>query len=163
MDLGVYCVNTCRWLVSEDPVEVTARQWTHNTSLFRDVEEGIAFHMNFPSGLLVQCSSTYAAALSSFITVQGTKGWILLNPAFPFEEPRHLIGKVNGQRIDQTFAVIDEFALEIDAFADSVMKKSKIEPDGEQGHRDVQIMGAIYESARKGRPVALDFTMRSKQ
>jgi len=156
MDLGVYCVNTCRWLVDEDPVEVSARQWCHNASLFREVEEGIAFQMNFPSGLLVLGSSTYGAAPSSFITVQGTKGWLSLNPAFPFEEPRRLVGKVSGQRIDQNFAVIDEFALELDAFADAVLNHTRVEPDGEQGHRDVQIMAAIYESARNARPVTLD-------
>ncbi len=88
MDLGVYCVNTTRWLVDEDPVEVSAQSWQHDTAHFREVEEGIAFHMNFRSGLVVQGTSTYGAAPSSFIHVQGTKGWALLAPAFPFEEVR---------------------------------------------------------------------------
>ena len=28
MDLGIYCVNTTRWLVNEDPTEVSAQTWT---------------------------------------------------------------------------------------------------------------------------------------
>jgi predicted dehydrogenase len=94
MDLGVYCVNTSRWLVGEDPVEVSAQQWTHDTATFRDVEEGISFRMHFSSGLVVQSSSTYGAALSSFIYVQGTKGWLSLSPSFPFDEERRLSGKI---------------------------------------------------------------------
>ena len=50
MDLGIYCVNTSRWLVDEDPVEVNAEAWKHDLLRFREVEEGIAFRMRFPSG-----------------------------------------------------------------------------------------------------------------
>src|SRR5271168_5095879 len=39
MDLGVYCVNTTRWLVEEDPVEVSAQSWARDTVTFWDVEE----------------------------------------------------------------------------------------------------------------------------
>ena len=38
MDLGVYCVNTTRWLVEEDPVEVSAQSWSRDTVTFLDVE-----------------------------------------------------------------------------------------------------------------------------
>src|SRR3984957_15527210 len=94
MDLGVYCVNTTRWLVEENPVEVSAKSWVHDTVRFWDVEQGISFRLQFPSGLVVQGSSSYGAILSSFIFVQGTKGWLSLSPAFPFDEARLLTGKV---------------------------------------------------------------------
>jgi predicted dehydrogenase len=51
MDLGIYCVHAARWLAGEIPSSVSAFQWTHDRSLFREVEEGIAFSMCFPSGL----------------------------------------------------------------------------------------------------------------
>src|SRR5215472_1780618 len=35
MDLGVYCVNTSRWLVDEDPLEVTAYSWKKDAARFR--------------------------------------------------------------------------------------------------------------------------------
>ncbi len=158
MDLGVYCVNTCRWLVDEDPVEVSAQLWRRDASRFRGVEEGVAFHMNFASGLVVQASSTYGAAASSFINVQGSKGSVSLNPAFPFEEERRLIGKIRGRSIERTFPVIDEFALELDAFAKAIRGAVKLEPDGDQGHCDVQIMNAIYESARTHKPVRVSYS-----
>src|SRR6202453_4080947 len=100
MDLGVYCVNTTRWLVEENPVEVTARSWVHDTVRFWDVEEGISFRLKFPSGLVVQGSSSYGSVLSSFIFVQGTKGWLSLAPAFPFDEERRLTGKIGKRKVD---------------------------------------------------------------
>ena len=157
MDLGVYCVNTSRWLADEDPVEAVAQSWRHDTQRFKDVEEGVTFRLKFPSGLVVQGSSTYGAAMSSFIFVQGTKGWVSLCPAYPFEDARRVTGKIAGRSVDRRFKALDEFALEIDAFAFAIQKKKAVEPDGIQGHRDMIILQAIYESARNGQPVAIKY------
>lgn len=156
MDLGVYCVNTTRWLLDEDPTEVSARWWRHDQERFSRVEQGVAFRMSFPSGAVVLASSSYGAAMSSFLTIQGTKGWALLAPAYPFDQERRLTGEASGRRISRTFRVIDEFALELDAMSAAVQNGQPIEPDGLQGHRDVQIMEAIYRSAREQRSVVLD-------
>jgi predicted dehydrogenase len=156
-DLGVYCVNTTRWLLEEDPVSVTAHTWAHDTVRFCDVEEGISFRLQFPNGTVVQGSSSYGAVLSSFVFVQGTKGWVSLTPAFPFDEERRLTGKVGKRRIEGKFRIIDEFVLEVDAFASAIRNKRNIEPDGVQGHRDMIILNAIYESARKQQPVLIGY------
>jgi predicted dehydrogenase len=157
MDLGIYCVNTSRWLAGEDPVEVSAQAWKNDELRFQQVEEGITFRMHFPSGLVVQGSSSYGAVLSSLIYIQGTKGWASMAPAFDFNEPRRLIGTIRGRDIDRRFKVIDEFALELDAFASAIRNQRKIEPDGEQGHRDMIILQAIYESARSQMPVTIRY------
>ncbi len=156
MDLGVYCVNTSRWLAGEDPVEAIASAWSHKET-FREVEEGVTFRLRFPSGLLLQGSSTYSAALSSFLFIQGTKGWLSLTPAFPFEEERRLTGKIGGRWIEKTFEVVDEFALEIDAFAAAIQSGQAPEPDGVEGHRDMMIFQAIYESAKTKKPVEIHY------
>ena len=155
MDLGVYCVNTTRWLVDEDPVEVSAQTWTRDKVTFRDVEEGVSFRLQFPSGLVVQGSSSYGAAMSSFINVQGAKGWVSLAPAFTFDEVRRVQGKIGKRRIERKFAIIDEFALELDAFAAAIQNNALVESDGAQGHRDMIILDAIYKSARQRQPHAI--------
>ncbi len=157
MDLGVYCVNTSRWLVEEDPVEVIAEAWVNDAATFREVEEGISFRLRFPSGLIVQGSSSYGAAPSSFIFVQGTKGWASLSPAFPFDEDRQLVEKIGKQPIARKFKVIDEFALEIEAFASAIQNGGTVKADGEQGHRDMVIMAAIYRSARTKKAVVIQY------
>jgi predicted dehydrogenase len=159
MDLGVYCVNTTRWLVKEDPIEVGAQTWTSDAATFRDVEESISFRLRFPSGLIVQGSSSYGAVLSSFVFVQGTKGWALLAPAYDFSEERRLtvkIGKRHWTR--RTFPVRDEFAPELDAFAAAIRTNRPVEGDGVQGLRDMIILDAIYNSARNGRSVGIDYS-----
>lgn len=157
MDLGVYCVNTTRWLGGEDPIEAVAHSWRHDTGRFNGVEEGMSFRLNFPSGLIVQGSSTYRAAISSFIFVQGTKGWISFSPAYTYEDERRVTGKVGARSIDKRFKPLDEFALELDAFSTAILEKKSVESDGEQGHRDMLILQAIYESARTGKPVPINY------
>ncbi|HXC48450.1 MAG TPA: Gfo/Idh/MocA family oxidoreductase [Candidatus Sulfotelmatobacter sp.] len=160
MDLGVYCVNTSRWLVSEDPVEVSAHSWKKDAERFREVEEGISFRMHFASGVVVQGISTYSSVISSFVFVQGTKGWACLAPAFPFDEERRLTGKIGGKWFEKKFRVVDEFAPELDAFAGAILTKKRVAPDGRQGHLDMIIFEAIYESARKGEPVGIKYGVR---
>ena len=158
MDLGVYCVNTSRWLVEENPVAVDAEAWSHDTRRFREVEEGISFRIEFPSGLVLQGSSTYGAVLSSFVYIQGTKGWVLLTPAYTFDEERRLTGKIGGQSVTRRFKVTDEFALEIDALASAIQDKRSVDADGIEGHRDMTILHAIYESARKRQRLAIEYS-----
>jgi predicted dehydrogenase len=160
MDLGVYCVNTSRWLVGEDPVGVSAHSWKKDTERFRDVEEGISFRMHFASGLVVQGSSTYSSVISSFMFVQGAKGWACLTPAFPFDEERQLTGKIGGKWFEKKFRVVNEFAPELDAFAGAIRTKKNVAPDGWQGHLDMIILEAIYSSARKGEPVDIRYKVR---
>jgi predicted dehydrogenase len=157
MDLGIYCVNTSRWLVEEDPVQVNGACWTHDKARFREVEEGIVFRMRFPSGLVVQGSATYAAALSSFLYIQGSKGWASLSPAFPFDEQRRFSAKIGKRRFQRTFKVVDEFAVEIDAFAAAIQGERAVEADGLEGHRDMVILNAIYNSARKQNSVMIGY------
>jgi len=138
-------------------VEVSAHAWKKDAERFRNVEEGIAFRMQFASGLVVQGTSTYSSAISSFVFVQGSKGWACLTPAFPFDEERRLMGKTGGKWFEKKFKVVDEFAPELDAFAGAIWMKRPVEPDGWQGHRDMCILEAIYEAARKNGPVSVRY------
>jgi len=156
-DLGVYCVNTCRWLVAEDPIAASAVSWVRDRRRYKEVEEGVAFRLDFPSGLVLQGTAAYSAVFSSFVHVHGEKGWAELGPAFAFEEERRLIGKVGGKWFEKTFKPMDEFVVEIDYFADCILKQRKPEPDGEQGMRDIVIIQSIYEAVKKGRPVKIKY------
>ena len=154
-DLGVYCVNTTRWIAGENPVEASAQSWAHDASRFRTVEEGISFRLHFPSGMIVNGISTYSAAPSSFLYVQGAKGWAMLSPAYPFEEERHLTAKIKGRIVARGFKVMDEFAPQLDAFSEAIQRGRSIELDGREGHRDIMIIEAIYKSARENKPAAI--------
>jgi predicted dehydrogenase len=157
-DLGVYCLNTCRWLVDEDPIAASgAVSWVRERRRYKEVEEGIAFRLGFRSGLVLQGTAAYSAAFSSFVHVHGEKGWAELAPAFAFEEERRLSGKIAGKWFAKTFKPIDEFALELDYFSKCIREDRKPEPDGEQGLRDIIIIDAIYRAAKKGGTVKIKY------
>lgn len=156
-DLGVYCLNTCRWLVNEDPVAASGVSWVRDRRRYKEVEEGIAFRLDFRSGLVLQGTAAYSAAFSSFVHVHGEKGWAELAPAFAFEEERRLSGKVAGHWFARTFKPIDEFALELDYFSKCIREDRKPEPDAEQGLRDIVIIDAIYQAAKKGGTVRIKY------
>ena len=56
---------------------------------------------------------------------------------------------------EKKFKAMDEFALELDAFADAIRRRRDPEPTGLQGLKDVAVMQAIYRSARENRPVPI--------
>jgi predicted dehydrogenase len=158
VDVGVYCVNTIRWLTGKEPIEASAYSWSTDPARFSGVEESIGFQLKFPDALLVQASASYGAAQANFLKVFGEKGWAALDPAFAYDEERRLFGKIGGRWFERSFKVIDEFALELDVFADSIRRGHDPEPDGREGLRDVVTMQAIYRAARKGRWVPIDFS-----
>jgi predicted dehydrogenase len=161
MDIGIYCVNTCRWLVDEDPVEAAAFSWRRDPRRYKEVEEGIAFRLNFSSGIALEGTSSWGAANASFVRVHGEKGWASFSPAFDFLEERYITGKIAGKWFERTFKVIDEFALELDALANCIRENRQPEPDGQQGMRDIAIIDSIYRAARLGHTVAIRYPSES--
>ena len=59
----------------------------------------------------------------------------------------------DGERIN--FPAIDQFAAEMDNFAQCLLNHQPTKVPGEEGLRDVKIMMAIYEAARTGKAVNL--------
>jgi predicted dehydrogenase len=154
-DVGVYCVNTARWVTGKDPVEAEAYQWTVDPEVFKEVDENIAFRLNFPDGLVMQGTASWGGAQESFLLVVGEKGWATLAPAYQYDEERRLSGRVGGRWFEKKYKIMNELALELDAFADCVRRNREPVPNGVEGLRDVAVMQAIYQSAREGRPVSI--------
>ncbi len=150
MDLGVYCVHAARWLAGENPTSVSAYQWNHNPELFREVEEGIAFSMYFPSGLVAQASTSYSAAFQSMLYLGGTLGSISLSPAFPYEHVRVLDARLGKVHLREEFPVVDEFRPQIEAFARAIRGGSLPSSCGADGYVDMVIIDAIYSAAAAG-------------
>ncbi|MDE3180429.1 MAG: Gfo/Idh/MocA family oxidoreductase [Acidobacteriota bacterium] len=157
-DLGIYCINTARWLAGADPLEAEAHSWITDPARFSEaIDEHVAFRLNFPEGLVLQACASFGAAQASYLHVNGERGWAALDPAFAWDEERRLFGKAGGGRkgqwFERKFPVIDEFALEIDAFASCVIDGREPEPGGIDGLRDVAAIEAIYRAARERRTV----------
>jgi predicted dehydrogenase len=160
-DVGVYCINTTRWLMGAEPLEASAYSWNTNAKRFGRAEENTGFQLKFPDGLLLQASASFGAAKASFLKVLGEKGWATLDPAFAYDEERRFFGKIAGNWFEKRFPIIDEFALELDAFAPSIRQGRDPEPNGREGLRDVLVMQAIHQAAREGGWTKIDFSKES--
>ena len=49
----------------------------------------------------------------------------------------------------------NQFAIELEDFADCIINKKPTKVPGEMGLQDVKYLMAIYESIKKGRPVTI--------
>lgn len=166
-DIGLYCLNTSRYLLGEEPVEISAMiHTTKGDPRFREVEENVVWHMRFPSGTLVSCMTGYDSHDSRRYRVHGTLGWVDMDPAFSYNDLRlryaHAEGAVEHAE-ELRIAEKNQFTLEIDHFADCVKKDKMPFTPGEEGVQDHRLMEAIYEAAKTGRTVAVKPASGQKQ
>jgi predicted dehydrogenase len=157
-------LNTARFLLGEEPVEVSASQYSsEGDTRFNEVEEAILWQMRFPSGVRVQSTSSYATFTSKRYRVLGDEGWADMDPAFSYQGlqlKRSRIAEDTDEFIAPGIEQIstkakNQFALELDHFAECVASNKQPWTPGEEGLQDQRIMDAIYESARIGKPVRL--------
>jgi predicted dehydrogenase len=152
MDVGIYCLNACRFLSGEEPVEVDARSAVlDHDGRFDEVEENLVWTMRFPSGLLATCNTSYGTNTGGFYRVFGSKGTVQMEPAFSYEGLKLKIGD------DQTVPDSNprQFQREADHLAECIRENKTPRSSGEEGLRDLRIMEAIYSSCKQGAPVKL--------
>lgn len=150
MDVGIYCVQAAIYTTGEEPIAVTAKEGEKtDLSRFGEVEQSITWTMEFPSGAIAECESSYAKG-SNYLKAEGTSGWMKLEPAFKYEgiKGQGDKGEVNLPQVNQQAVQMDEFAL-------CVKKGQPSKVPGEMGLRDLRILMAIYEAARTGRRVEI--------
>lgn len=159
-DIGIYCYNTARFLLGEEPVEVRAQQHTTpNDPRFTEVEETVLWQMRFPSGTLVNCSTSYGAHQARRYRVCGEDGWVELDPAFAYAGLRMREARAEGGAelvTERQIQQKNQFMLEVDHFSQCVREDRRPYTPGEEAVQDQRVQDAIYRSAREGRPVALE-------
>jgi predicted dehydrogenase len=149
VDVGIYSLNASRFLLGEEPSRVSAfSSVVDHDGRFDQVEETLAWTMQFPSGALAVCSTSYGADQEGFVRVHGTKGTLTLQPAFSYDGIQ-MAGEIDGDMISyedkQLFP--DEFVREADHFSRCILEDRQPGPSGEEGLRDMEWIGRIYKSA----------------
>jgi len=151
MDVGIYALQATRYLAGEEPVLVSGQVVTTDPVRFKDVEESVTWQMKFPSGILAHCDATYRFGGINRHRSFTERGWFGLESAYGY-------GGISGLRSDGqeiNLPEVNQFAAEMDDFAQCILGNRPTRVPGEEGLRDVKIMMAIYESARTGRAVDL--------
>ncbi|WP_045687353.1 Gfo/Idh/MocA family protein [Hymenobacter sp. AT01-02] len=151
MDMGIYCVQGVVYTKGQLPTSVTAKLAPNPDpkGLFKEVEAGINWQMQFADGSVADCRTSYAENLNSRLRAETDKGFLELQPAFGYGgiEGRTSQGPMNIQNVPQQ-------ARQMDDFADCILNNKPTRVPGEMGLRDVQILQAIYRAAATGQKVS---------
>jgi predicted dehydrogenase len=163
-DVGLYCLNTTRFLLGEEPTEVSAQIYsTPGDDRFKEIEENVSFTLRFPSGVISQCMTGYGSFNNKSYTVYAETGSIEMDPAFPYhglrQERTHAPGGKQLKEVPND-PQKDQFALEMDHMAECVRQNKTPYTPGEEGLQDQRIMEAIYKSAKENKPVKLPAVAR---
>ncbi len=159
-DVGLYCLNTTRFLLGEEPTEVSAMIYsTPGDARFREVEENVVFQMRFPGGALANCSTGYDFHESRRYRVHAQAGWFGLDPAFSYHNLKAEESRAEGETERKAQIGMDpkdQFALEMDHMSECVLEDKRPYTPGEEGVQDQRIMAAIYEAAAAGRTIKIN-------
>ena len=155
MDIGLYPLNTTRFLLEADPVAVQGATRSPDEA-FADVpDEHAAFTLQFPDDVLAACTASQNAYRSSHLKIVGTEGEVTIEPAFFDRQDRRLTVRSGGTALDHTFEQVDQMREEFDYYGNCVLTGRDPYPDAAHGLVDVETMVAIYEAAERGEAVAV--------
>ena len=158
-DVGVYCLNAARFLSNEEPCEILANTvQPRDDPRFAEVEASCQVIAKFPSGFTAVFNSAYNAHKSQFLRVEGEQCWAELNPAFAYNGIKMKYAKFEAPHdvaVEPQLEEKDQFAAEMDHFAQCVQQNLRPHTPGEEGLQDQRITDAIYEAARTGKAVKI--------
>jgi len=155
-DLGVYSINTTRFVTGKDPIAVSGVTWSGTEPFTSIPDERAAFTVEFPDGVLASCTASQNAHSASNLRVIGTEGELLLEDAFLGGE-RELTISRGDTTITTEFEGIRETKRSLEHFGDHVLTDTPIERDGHHALVDQYAIDAVYEAAENGERVELDY------
>ena len=154
MDLGIYPLNSTRFVLGEDSTEFSAMVATRSDHVaLQGIEETVQWITRFPSGILAFGSSSYGETGPNYLKVIGNKGVLTMDAAYGYQG-LHLSGSTTNGPVDvpSTGKAPFQFTLEAEHFADCVRNNTPPKTPGEEGLADLVAMEAIYKAA--GTPIA---------
>jgi len=153
MNLGVYCVQSNRYVLGEEPISATAQFGPVTMpDLFKEVEESITWQLNFPSGAVCTSTSSSNCNVDRFFA-SAERGFFELSPAIsygPFKG-RSSLGEFN-------FPTINQQAAQLDGIGKLILENKPLPThiSGEEGKKDMKVLEAIYRAANTGNKVVLN-------
>ncbi|MBP2252349.1 xylose dehydrogenase (NAD/NADP) [Halarchaeum solikamskense] len=153
MDLGIYPLNTARFLLDADPIAVQSMMRSAREE-FEDVpDEHAAFSVEYDDGTLGSFTSSQNGSDETRLEVVGTEGRIELHPAFHMETG--LTVARDGTTVSVETEQVDQMEYEFDYFANQALAGEPVYADGEHGLVDMYALEAIYEAAETGQTTSV--------
>ena len=83
-DIGIYCINAARYLFEAEPESVFAFTAAGTDPRFEAVEESVSAVLRFPGDRIATFAASFGAADVSTYRVVGTRGDVLMDPAYEY-------------------------------------------------------------------------------
>ncbi|UCD62171.1 MAG: Gfo/Idh/MocA family oxidoreductase [Flavobacteriaceae bacterium] len=144
MNMGVYAIQSAIYGTGENPISVTAQEFSSRPEYFKDTDETITAQFEFSSGAFGNIMTSHNTNVNRMYA-SCDKGWYELNPASSYGP---LAGRTSNG--DLSFPHERQQKLQMDDFARHILKDTPNAAPGEMGKRDMIIVEAIYESIEKG-------------
>ncbi len=144
MNMGVYAIQSAIYGTGENPMSVTAQEFSTRPDYFKDTDETITAQFEFPSGTFGNIMTSHNTNVNRMYA-SCDKGWFELNPASSY-------GPLAGQTSNGILSFPHERQqkLQMDDFASHIINGTPNVASGIMGKRDMIIVKAIYESIAKG-------------
>jgi predicted dehydrogenase len=155
-DIGIYCINAARYAFAAEPTQVWATATNSGDPRFNEVAETVHVIMKFPDNRAANFICSFGAADRSRYEIVGTKGSVVMDPAYEYAEGLGYELTVGEKKRRKKFAKSDQFAPELVHFAKCVRTNRRPEPTGKEGLIDVMIIEAIHRSISSGRWVSME-------
>jgi len=149
-DLGVYALNAARYSTGEEPLSVTAQQFTTRPEIFTETDETTHFTLKFPSGALAYGKTSLGKSMHE-LYVDCDKGWYTLQP---FSMYSGVKGKTSDGKLLNQY-INNQQAKQMDDDALAIIDKTPVIVPGEEGLKDIRIVEAIYQSAKENKEIKL--------
>lgn len=152
MDLGIYCIQSSRYVSGEEPIAVTAQfSPVISPKLFSQVEESLTWQLEFPSGAVCNSASSYGYNIDRFFA-SADEGQFELSPGLSY-------GPFKGKtsKGDLNFPVINQQATQLDEIGKLILENKPLPNHitGAEGMKDLKVIEAIYEAAQTGKKVSI--------
>src|SRR5262245_31450234 len=162
-DIGVYCINAARYLFRAEPKEVMAISVNSGAAGLDEIDESTGALLRFDGERVAAFVTSFNAADVGSYRIVGTRGHLVVDPAFKYAEGLAYALTVDGKTTGKRIGKRDQFASELLYFSDCILKNREPEPSGEEGLQDVRIVQALYESAEAGKAVQIPRFERTKR
>jgi predicted dehydrogenase len=152
MDVGCYCVNAIRTFFQEEPQQVMAQAKRGKIS---GVDMTFGGLLLFPHGRLGVFSSSFDTTLDWGVEIIGTLGRISVpSPWKPDGRLASVVLEANGKK--ETIQIKNGggiYHCEVDHFSRCILEGKPVALRPEEGLKNMRVIEALYQSARRGRSV----------
>ena len=149
-DMGVYPLNATRYCTGLEPIAVTARQSTTRPEIYKEVDETMAFELDFPGGVTAKCETSFGKNMNDLM-VNCKNGWYRLSPFQAYSG----IDGVTSNAIKLNASIPNQQAKQMDEDALAILKNKPVMVPGEEGLKDIRVVEAIYRSVAEKRKVSI--------